>query len=60
MRGDMNYFANRVSVASNGKFFVLWRGRTVYTPDGEVSYFTTEHDAWAFLTQCDAAGRVID
>jgi hypothetical protein len=59
MRGGRKILANRVSSAANGKFFVLWWGRTVYTPHGEVRYFETEDEAWAFLGQCDAAGRVI-
>jgi hypothetical protein len=59
MHGDRKIFANRVSGAANGKFFVLWRGRTVYTLHGELRYFETEDEAWTFLARCDAAGRVI-
>jgi hypothetical protein len=37
----------------------LWRGQVVYTPDDGVRHFETEAEAWAFVSRCDQAGRVL-
>jgi hypothetical protein len=49
---------NQVHRAANGRFYALWRGHVVYTSDGSVWHFDTEHEARAFLARCDAAGRI--
>lgn len=44
------------SVANvNGKYYVLWRGETVYE-NGRIKEFESEADAWSYLAKCDAAG----
>jgi hypothetical protein len=55
----------RAHCAENHRTVALERtavkGRTVYTPDGEVRYPPTRaRQAREFLMQCDAAGRITD
>jgi hypothetical protein len=42
----------------NKKYYVLWRGETVYE-NGRIKEFESEADAWNYLAQCDATGRLI-
>jgi hypothetical protein len=52
--------SNQASRAFNGKFYVLWRGKTAYTASGAVKHFDSEAEAWAYLAQCDRAGQIIE
>ena len=39
----------------SGKFYVRGDGEAICLPNGNLRYFETERDAWAFLTNCDRA-----
>jgi hypothetical protein len=43
---------------ANGNFMVFWQGKTVYQ-NGRIRRFVTADDAFAFLTRCDEAGKII-
>ena len=49
---------NQISKVPGG-YCVFWRGTLVSGRDGRMRVFATEDEAQAFLTQCDAAGRII-
>ena len=46
--------AGKIRPAPNGKFYVRKQGETICLPDGSLRYFTTEHEARAFLADRDA------
>jgi hypothetical protein len=52
--------AFKIHRAPNGKFYVRGNDEAICLPNGNLRYFETEHDAWAFLTDCDRAeiGRI--
>ena len=52
--------AFKIRRAPNGKFYVWGNGEAICLPSGSLRYFWTEREAWAFLTECDAAeiGRI--
>lgn len=52
--------SNQVNRALNGKFYVLWRGQTVYTRSGTVRHFDSDAEAWAYLAECDRIGQIIE
>jgi hypothetical protein len=47
--------AFKIRRAPNEKFYVCGDGEVICLPNGSLRYFETEHDAWAFLTDCDRA-----
>jgi hypothetical protein len=49
---------NQVERMANGNFMVFWQGKTVYQ-NGRIRRFVTADDAFAFLTRCDEAGKII-
>ncbi len=51
---------SQVNQAFNGKFYVLWRGETVYTRSGTVKYFDTEGEARGYLAACHREGKILD
>ena len=50
---DESSGAGKIRPAPNGKFYVRKQGETVCLPDGSLLYFTTEHEARAFLAESD-------
>jgi hypothetical protein len=59
MSDDITNPSNQVRQEAE-KFYVLWRGQTVYTPKRHILLFDTEREAYEFLTQCDTAGKIIE
>ena len=49
---------NRVDRSANGGFIAFWHGKVVYE-NGRVKKFITESEAWAYLSRCDAAGKIV-
>jgi len=49
---------NKVERSMNGAFNALWHGQLAYE-NGHVKRFTTEREAWEYLTRCDAVGKII-
>ena len=49
---------NQVERMANGNFMVFWQGKPVYQNE-RVRRFVTADDAFAFLTRCDEAGKII-
>jgi hypothetical protein len=47
--------AFKIRRAPCGKFYVRGDDEAICLPNGSLRYFETEHDAWAFLTDCDRA-----
>ena len=42
----------KIHRAPSGKFYVRRYGEAVCLPTGNLRYFATERDAWAFLDEC--------
>jgi hypothetical protein len=59
MSDDITNQSNQVRETA-GKFYVLWRGQAVRTPDRNLRLFDTEREAYEFLAQCDSAGGIIE
>ena len=51
---DESSEAIKIRPAPNGKFYVRKQGETICLPDGNLRYFTTEHEARTFLAARDA------
>ena len=51
---DESSGAGKIRPAPNGKFYVRKLGETICLRDGSLRYFTTEHEARAFLADRDA------
>jgi len=49
---------NQVERMANGNFMVFWQGKLVYQ-NGHIKRFLAADDAFAFLTRCDEAGKII-
>jgi hypothetical protein len=47
--------AFKIRRAPSGKYYVRGDAEAISLPNGSLRYFETEHDAWAFLTDCDRA-----
>jgi hypothetical protein len=48
----------KICRAPNDKFYVLWRGQPVCTPNDALRYFETEHEAQLVLAEIeDPASR---
>ena len=45
----------KVRRAPSGKFYVWGNGEAICLPNGNLHYFETEHEAWAFLADCERA-----
>jgi hypothetical protein len=58
MSDDIANHSNQVRETA-GKFYVLWRGQAVTTPDKKIRLFDTEREAYEFLAQCDNAGGIV-
>jgi len=41
--------------APNRKFYVWGNGDAICLPNGNLRYFETERQAWAFLVECEGA-----
>jgi hypothetical protein len=50
--------SHKVEKTGDGRFMAYWNGRVVYQ-NGRIKRFETYADALAFLTRCDAAGKII-
>jgi hypothetical protein len=52
--------AFKIRRAPNEKFYVCGDGRAICLPNGNLRYFETEREAWAFLANCDRTeiGRI--
>jgi len=48
---------NQIELTRYG-FIVFWRGKVVYE-NGRTKKFKSREDARAFLSHCDAAGKII-
>jgi hypothetical protein len=59
MSDDIANHSNQVRETA-GKFYVLWRGQVVHTPNNKIRLFDTEREANEFLAQCDDAGGIIE
>jgi hypothetical protein len=46
--------AFKIRRAPSGKFYVCGNGEAICLATGNLRYFETERDAWAFLTDGDA------
>jgi hypothetical protein len=44
----------KVRRAPSRKFYVCRYGQAICLPNGNLRYFETEREAWAFLAECDA------
>jgi hypothetical protein len=44
----------KVRRAPNGKFYVCGHGQAICLPNGNLRYFESERQAWAFLAEYDA------
>jgi hypothetical protein len=58
MSDDITNQSNQVHETA-GKFYVLWRGQAVRTPDDNIRLSDTEREGYEFLAQCDEAGGII-
>ena len=58
MSDDIANHSNQVHGAAR-KFYVLWCGQSVHTPDKKIRLFDTEREAYEFLAQCDNVGAII-
>jgi hypothetical protein len=47
--------AVKICRAPNRKFYVWGNGEAICLPNGNLRYFWTEREAWAFLAEWDAA-----
>jgi hypothetical protein len=47
--------AFKICRAPSGKFYVRGDSEAICLPNGNLRYFETERDAWAFLAEWDAA-----
>jgi len=45
----------KIRSAPSGKFYVRRYGEAICLPDGNLRYFETEREAWAFLADCNRA-----
>jgi hypothetical protein len=52
---DESSDAFKIRRAPNGKFYVWGNDEAICLPNGNLRYFWTEREAWAFLTDSDAA-----
>ena len=52
---DESSEAFQIRRAPNGKFYVRQHGEAICLPNGNLRYFETESETWAFLDCCDAA-----
>ena len=52
---DESSDAFKIRRAPSGKFYVRGDGEAICLPNGNLRYFETERDAWAFLTDCERA-----
>jgi hypothetical protein len=52
---DESSMAVKIHRAPNRKFYVRQHSEAICLPNGNLRYFETEREAWAFLTDCDAA-----
>jgi hypothetical protein len=52
--------AFKIRRAPNEKFYVCGDSEAICLPNGNLRYFETERDAWAFLAECERAeiGRI--
>jgi len=50
-----NSDAVKIRRAPNRKFYVWGNGEAICLPNGNLRYFWTEREAWAFLAKRDAA-----
>jgi hypothetical protein len=48
---DESSDAFKIRRAPNEKFYVCEDGRAICLPNGNLRYFETEREAWAFLTE---------
>ena len=46
--------ALKIRRAPSGKFYGSRDGEAICLPNGNLHYFETERQAWAFLAECDA------
>ena len=44
--------AFKIRRAPSGKFYAHRYGEVICLPNGNLRYFETEREAWAFLTEC--------
>ena len=44
----------KVRRAPSGHFYVYGNGQVICLPNGNLRYFESERQAWAFLAECDA------
>jgi hypothetical protein len=58
MSDDITNQSNQVRQEAE-KFYVLWRGQAVCTPEKNIRLFDTQREAYEFLAHCDSAGRII-
>ena len=49
---------DQIHRAPNDKFYALWDGRPICTPNGGLSYFETMREARTFLAEGDAKNAV--
>jgi hypothetical protein len=49
-----SFDAFKIRRAPSGKFYVCGNGEAIGLATGNLRYFETERDAWAFLTDRDA------
>jgi hypothetical protein len=47
--------ALKIRRAPSGKFYGSRDGEAICLPNGNLHYFDTEHEAWAFLADCERA-----
>jgi hypothetical protein len=52
---DESSDAFKIRRAPNEKFYVCGNGEAICLPNGNLRYFETEREAWAFLTDRHAA-----
>jgi hypothetical protein len=52
---DESSDAFEIRRAPSGKFYVRGDAEAICMPNGNLWYFETEREAWAFLTDSDAA-----
>ena len=43
----------KIRRAPSGKFYGSRDGEAICLPNGNLHYFETEHEAWAFLANCE-------
>jgi hypothetical protein len=52
---DESSDAFKIRRAPSGKFYVCGDGEAICLPNGNLRYFQSEREAWAFLAKRDAA-----